>query len=198
MDKSTLTTGPIFRTLFRFSLPMIIINILQMVFHTTDTAVLGIMSGDAEVAAIGACGSLISMLVCLVSGYSSAANVVISRRIGACDEQGARRATGTALVLGLLSGVLLMTEEESVRGEEKNCIRCAKCVGACPMGLEPYLLAKLGEYGDWERAENEDIMTCIECGCCTFTCPSNRPLLDWVRLAKNTVGGIIRERNAKK
>ena len=68
MDKSILTTGPIFRTLFRFSLPMIIINILQMVFHTTDTAVLGIMSGDAEVAAIGACGSLISMLVCLVSG----------------------------------------------------------------------------------------------------------------------------------
>ena len=96
------------------------------------------------------------------------------------------------------SGVLLMTEEESVRGEEQNCIRCAKCVSACPMGLEPYLLAKLGEYGDWERAENEDIMTCIECGCCTFTCPSIRPLLDWVRLAKNTVGGIIRERNMKK
>ena len=47
-------------------------------------------------------------------------------------------------------------------------------------------------------AENEDIMTCIECGCCTFTCPSNRPLLDWIRLAKNTVGGIIRERNMKK
>ena len=96
------------------------------------------------------------------------------------------------------SGVLLMTEKESVRGEEQNCLRCAKCVAACPMGLEPYLLAKLGEYADWERAEKEDIMTCIECGCCTFTCPSNRPLLDWVRLAKNTVGGIIRERNAKK
>ena len=96
------------------------------------------------------------------------------------------------------SGVLLMTEEESLRGKVQNCIRCAKCVSACPMGLEPYLLAKLGEYGDWERAENEDIMTCIECGCCSFTCPSNRPLLDWVRLAKNTVGGIIRERNMKK
>ena len=96
------------------------------------------------------------------------------------------------------SGVLLMTEEESLRGKEQNCIRCAKCVSACPMGLEPYLLAKLGEYGDWERAENEDIMTCIECGCCSFTCPSNRPLLDWIRLTKNTVGGIIRERNMKK
>ena len=68
MDKTSLTTGPILSTLIRFSLPMIVINILQMVFHTADTAVLGIMSGDAEVAAIGACGSLISMLVCLVSG----------------------------------------------------------------------------------------------------------------------------------
>ena len=108
MDRSGLTNGPILRTLVRFSLPMIVINILQMVFHTADTAVLGIMSGDAEVAAIGACGSLISMLVCLVSGYSAAANVVISRRIGAQDMQGARRATGTALVLGLLSGAVLM------------------------------------------------------------------------------------------
>lgn len=108
MDKTCLTTGPIFSTLVRFSLPLIVINILQMVFHTADTAVLGIMSGDTEVAAIGACGSLISMLLCLVSGYASAANVVISRRIGARDEQGARRATGTALTLGLLSGVLLM------------------------------------------------------------------------------------------
>ena len=96
------------------------------------------------------------------------------------------------------SGLLIMNEKEARRIAPEPRIRCAKCVGACPMGLEPYLLAKLGEYGDWERAENEDIMTCIECGCCTFTCPSNRPLLDWVRLAKNTVGGIIRERNMKK
>lgn len=96
------------------------------------------------------------------------------------------------------SGLLLMTEAESRRGEESPCIRCAKCVGACPMGLEPYLLAKLSEAADWERAETEDIMTCIECGCCQFTCPSNRPLLDWVRMGKGTVGGIIRARSAKK
>ena len=108
MDKTSLTSGPILGTLVRFSVPMIIINILQMVFHTADTAVLGIISGDAEVAAIGACGSLISMLLCLVSGYSAAANVVISRRIGAQDEEGSRRATGVALVLGLLSGLMLM------------------------------------------------------------------------------------------
>lgn len=96
------------------------------------------------------------------------------------------------------SGILLMTEKEASRGEESPCIRCGKCVSACPMGLEPYLLQKLSEYTDWERAENEQIMTCIECGSCQFTCPSHRPLLDWIRMGKGTVGGIIRARSAKK
>lgn len=96
------------------------------------------------------------------------------------------------------SGVLMIPRQEAVRAEERPCIRCAKCVSACPMGLEPYLMATLGEQGDWERAEKEDIMICIECGCCQSSCPSRRPLLDWVRLTKTTVGGIIRSRNAKK
>ena len=95
------------------------------------------------------------------------------------------------------SGILMIPESEAARLEERNCIRCAKCVQACPMGLEPYLLATASESGDWERAEENWIMSCIECGCCQSTCPSRRPLLDWVRLAKNRVGGIIRARNAK-
>lgn len=96
------------------------------------------------------------------------------------------------------SGVLMLPREDAERAEERPCIRCAKCVSACPMGLEPYKLATLGELSDWECAEKEDIMICIECGCCQSTCPSRRPLLDWVRLTKTTVGGIIRSRNAKK
>jgi electron transport complex protein RnfC len=95
------------------------------------------------------------------------------------------------------SGILMIPETEAARREERNCIRCAKCVQACPMGLEPYLLATASESGDWECAEENWIMSCIECGCCQSTCPSRRPLLDWVRLAKNRVGGIIRARNAK-
>jgi putative MATE family efflux protein len=105
---SKMVEGPIFKTLFFYSLPIVIMNMLQLLFHAADVAVLGVMAGDAEVAAVGACGSLISMLVCLFSGYSSAANVVISRRVGRADVEGARRATGTALVLGFLSGVILM------------------------------------------------------------------------------------------
>ncbi len=95
------------------------------------------------------------------------------------------------------SGILIMNEKESLRGEVQNCIRCAKCVGACPMGLEPYLLSACAEQQMWDKLEKEDITSCIECGCCQFTCPSNRPLLDLVRMGKSTVMGIIKSRNAK-
>ena len=95
------------------------------------------------------------------------------------------------------SGVLIMNDKEARRGEVRPCIRCAKCVSACPMGLEPFLLSTLSAHSEWERAEKEDIVSCIECGSCQFTCPSNRPLLDMIRLGKSTVMGIIRARSAK-
>lgn len=97
-----------------------------------------------------------------------------------------------------VSGLLFLPENESHRTEPENCIRCAKCVSACPMGLEPYLLAKQAEKQMWDDMEKHSIMDCIECGCCMFTCPSHRPLLDYVRMGKATVGGIIRARAAKK
>lgn len=96
------------------------------------------------------------------------------------------------------SGLLIMNEKEARRAEVSPCIRCAKCVSACPMGLEPYLLAKLSEQQMWDDAERECVVSCIECGSCAYTCPSNRPLLDNIRIGKSTVMGLIRERNAKK
>jgi len=95
------------------------------------------------------------------------------------------------------SGLLIMNNKEARRAEAEPCIRCAKCVGACPMGLEPYFLAKVSEQADWDVAEQNDITSCIECGSCQFTCPSHRPLLDYIRLGKSTVMGIIRSRAAK-
>ncbi|MDR1524272.1 MAG: electron transport complex subunit RsxC [Tannerella sp.] len=92
------------------------------------------------------------------------------------------------------SGILLLTKEESVRRPAHDCIRCAKCVGACPMGLEPSLLMNLSEYKLWDDAEKNYIVDCIECGSCSYTCPANRPLLDYIRLGKNTVMGIVRTR----
>lgn len=94
--------------------------------------------------------------------------------------------------------VTVLTGADAKRLTPQPCIRCAKCVSVCPMGLEPYLLAVLSEQKNWERAEHEDVASCIECGSCQYTCPAHRPLLDHIRLGKSTVMGIIRARNAKK
>jgi len=95
------------------------------------------------------------------------------------------------------SGLLLIEDAEATRKEAGPCIRCAKCVDACPMGLEPYLLMPYSQRQMWDELEALHIMDCIECGCCLFSCPANRPLLDYVRLGKNTVGKIIRSRIQK-
>ena len=96
------------------------------------------------------------------------------------------------------NSVTVLSGDDAKRKEAQPCIRCAKCVSACPMGLEPYLLAQVSSLHLWERAEAEDITSCIECGSCMFTCPAHRPLLDNIRLGKSTVMGIIRARNDKK
>ena len=96
------------------------------------------------------------------------------------------------------NSVTILSGDDAVRKETDPCIRCAKCVGACPMGLEPYLLATASAKHMWDKVEQEDIVSCIECGSCQFTCPSHRPILDNIRLGKSTVMGIIRARNAKK
>ncbi|MDD4515148.1 electron transport complex subunit RsxC [Massilibacteroides sp.] len=94
------------------------------------------------------------------------------------------------------SGILLLTKEESVRKPMQNCIRCAKCVNVCPMGLNPTLLMNATEFTNWDMAEANYIVDCIECGSCSYTCPANRPLLDYIRLGKGKVMGIIRARKA--
>ena len=94
------------------------------------------------------------------------------------------------------SGVSVYSGMEAHRVEPSACIKCAKCVEACPMALEPYLISKLAKKQMWERLEQENITDCIECGCCQFTCPAGIALLDFVRLGKQTVMGIIRARAA--
>jgi len=96
------------------------------------------------------------------------------------------------------NSVTILTDDDARRKEPQPCIRCAKCVSACPMGLEPFLLATCSSKKMWDKVEAEDITSCIECGSCQFTCPAHRPLLDNIRLGKSTVMGIIRARNAKK
>lgn len=97
-----------------------------------------------------------------------------------------------------VSGILMLPYDKSHRDAVQPCIRCAACVDACPMGLEPYRLATLSRHKMWDEAEDDKIINCIECGCCSYSCPSSRPILDYIRLGKTTVGSIIRDRQSKK
>ena len=89
------------------------------------------------------------------------------------------------------SSVLVMDEAEARRNPETACIRCGKCMHACPMGLEPYLFSALVKTGRIEEAKEHNILDCIECGCCFFSCPANKPLTDEIRLGKNKVRAMM-------
>lgn len=96
------------------------------------------------------------------------------------------------------NSVTILTDEDAHRKTPQPCIRCAKCVSVCPMGLEPFLLASGSALKKWDLMEQAMITSCIECGSCQYTCPAHRPMLDNIRYGKQTVMGIIRGRAAKK
>lgn len=95
------------------------------------------------------------------------------------------------------NSITVISGDEAHRKKVQPCIRCAKCVSVCPMGLAPYLIATLSAFKEYERAESEDIVSCIACGSCQYTCPSGRPILDNILQGKAVVMGMIRERTAK-
>lgn len=103
-----LTEGKIFKTLFIYSLPLILTNVVQLLFHAADVTVLGIMVDDYAVAAVGACGPIISLLVSLFASFATGANILIAKHVGAGNEERGRKATGTAIIIGFLSGVIMM------------------------------------------------------------------------------------------
>ncbi|MFO7868364.1 MAG: electron transport complex subunit RsxC [Bacteroidales bacterium] len=92
------------------------------------------------------------------------------------------------------SGILLMSSNESHRQESENCIRCGKCVTACCVGLEPYILMNFAERDMVDELQEYNVMQCVECGSCSYSCPAHRPLLDYIRLGKYSV----REHTKKK
>lgn len=83
-----------------------------------------------------------------------------------------------------LSGLVVMPMKDSFRETVQPCIRCARCVSACPMGLEPYLLILQADTHRWEDMDAHGVRNCIECGSCSYICPSSRPLLDMIKLGK--------------
>jgi electron transport complex protein RnfC len=85
------------------------------------------------------------------------------------------------------SGVLALDKSETYKGEPTPCVRCGKCVDACPMLLHPLYLAQYGERNMVEQSEEYGALDCRECGACTYVCPAHRPLTQAIRLAKSDI-----------
>lgn len=81
------------------------------------------------------------------------------------------------------SGILFFDRQEAAAVEEFPCIRCGRCLVACPQGLAPCDLGDLAEHGQYDKLA--DAMDCVECGSCQFTCPAHRRLVHLLRLGKS-------------
>lgn len=82
------------------------------------------------------------------------------------------------------SSILAITKDDVEKMETTACIRCGRCVNACPETLVPQLMAQAAISKNYERFEELYGMECIECGCCTYVCPAKRPLTQTFKLAK--------------
>lgn len=108
--ETDLTVGPIMKNLILYSLPLIGVNILQLVFSAADIVVLGMFSSrsDSAVAAVGATTALINLVLGLFIGISIGANVAIARSKGANDIERSRRLVGTSIFAGLSFGIIIL------------------------------------------------------------------------------------------
>ena len=89
-----------------------------------------------------------------------------------------------APVTKMTGGILLFEDDMSYKENESECIRCSRCVSACPMGLQPFLIANYVKDANYGEMKKLQIMNCIECGSCAYICPAKIPLLDYCKLGK--------------
>lgn len=82
------------------------------------------------------------------------------------------------------NAILAFDEKEAKLYETTACIRCGRCVAACPMNLMPTKLERAAQKKDVDALLELDVMTCMECGCCAFSCPAGRRLVQSIRMGK--------------
>lgn len=95
----------------------------------------------------------------------------------------AQHSTDISVVKGT-SGILALMERNAVIQKEYPCVKCARCIDACPIGLMPLKIVQAVKEDNLDAAVEENIMDCFECGCCTFICPAKRPLVQYIRMGK--------------
>lgn len=102
-----MTSGPIWKRMIYFALPLMLGNLFQQLYNTVDSLIVGNFLGSSALAAVSSSGSLIFMLIGFLSGISSGAGVVVSRYFGASDVKKVQRAVHTTVAFGLVAGTLM-------------------------------------------------------------------------------------------
>ena len=97
--------------------------------------------------------------------------------------------TSASVVKGT-SGVVVLTSDVVDAGEEAECVRCGKCIEACPMSLSPNYIVQAARRAQWDKAEMWGALDCFECGCCSFACPAYIPHVSYVRKAKAEIAAL--------
>ena len=82
------------------------------------------------------------------------------------------------------SSGILVQKEEVLKQQERDCIRCGKCIQVCPMLLMPTMIYQYAKKDDFDTANEYFALDCYECGCCSYVCPSKIPLVHWIKYAK--------------
>lgn len=96
------------------------------------------------------------------------------------------------------SAIIALNKKDSLPKKQYACIHCGKCIAHCPMGLNPIAFAKAMNNDNKEERiailEKESVLSCIDCGCCSYVCPSRRPLVENNKLAKAAVRSALAEK----
>ena len=86
-----------------------------------------------------------------------------------------------------VNAITILGHKNKFSVEESRCIRCGKCIDACPMKLMPVLMYKAMQSGSIEEMQDTNLMDCIECGSCAYTCPASVPLVLGFRSGKHII-----------
>ena len=102
-----MTKGPIVKNMIIYALPILGINIVQLLFNAADVTILGLFTTDNAVAAVGSTTSIINLMIGFFIGLSLGANILIARCMGAKDIVKSRKLVGTSVFMSLVVGAVL-------------------------------------------------------------------------------------------